>query len=165
MEGGAFYRRKQFILCGALQLPTEGNPSQIRVYKNRPVSVVPGHAEKASLSGAIILESTTERRNIGSGSDGNCMEDVSHGRETGFNSRAVGMHAPLHDSTDTRNQVYRRRDANDARRSADDIHHVLGAAACAYGIPMSITRAHWYGSTRLQAEISGPDVSETASSA
>src|SRR5205807_7975591 len=93
MEGSAFGRRKQFILGGALQVPTEGNPSELRVYMDRPVSVVPGHAEKASLSGVIILESTTERSNIGSGSDGNCMEDVSHGRETGFNSSAVGMHA------------------------------------------------------------------------
>ena len=39
----------------------------------------------------------------------------------------------------------------------------LGAAACAYGIPMSIKRAHGYGSTRLQAELFGPEGRETAS--
>src|SRR2546423_10941919 len=39
MQGSAFDRRKQFILGGALQVPTEGNPSQVRVYKHRAVSV------------------------------------------------------------------------------------------------------------------------------
>src|SRR5579863_3145880 len=66
------------------------------------------------------------------------------------------MHASLHHSANTRNQVHRRRDANDAGRSPDDIDHVLGAATCTDGVPMSVESTNRYGNSRFQPKLFCP---------
>ncbi len=56
MECSAFNCGEQFVLRGALQVPTECNASQIRVHQNRTVAVVPGHTQKTGLPRPILLQ-------------------------------------------------------------------------------------------------------------
>jgi hypothetical protein len=64
MEGSAFDRRKEFNLSGVLQVPTERDPSQIRVYKQRQSSVV--HTQRFRLRHkSIPLLKRIVRMNVG----------------------------------------------------------------------------------------------------
>ena len=69
--------------------------------------------------------------------------------KAGFNSGALRMHAALNNSADSGNEIDRRRDADDARGSADDVDHVVGAATGADGVPMSIESADGDGDSRF----------------
>src|SRR5258708_11088630 len=125
-----------------MQLQSERDSTQVWIYQNCAVSIVPGKAQQAGLSRAIIFQSVYQRRNIRAGTSSDRVENIADRRKTGFNSRAVRMNASLHNSANARYKFHRACNSNNARGSTDDIDHVVGAAAGANRIPVCIERAN-----------------------
>ncbi len=153
---GAFNGGEQFILRGALQIPTQGDAAQVRIHQHGAVAVVPGHAQQAGLPGAVVFQSLTQRLHVSSRASCDGVEDVSHCGEAGFDAGAPRMHASLHHATDAGHKVHRGRDADDAGRRADHVHHVVGAAAGADRVPVRVEGTDRNRDAGFQAQLSGP---------
>src|SRR6266567_943705 len=96
MEGGALNRREQFVLRGALEVPSQGDTTKIGIHQNRAIAVVPGHAQQTGLSGVIVLQPLAERRDIRTRASSDGIEDVADRGKPGFNASSLRMHASLH---------------------------------------------------------------------
>src|SRR5215469_8593597 len=70
------------------------------------------------------------------------------------------MNATLHDATNAGYQVGGRGNADDASRRADNVHHVIGAAAGANGVPVRIECAHRNRDTGFQPQFLRPEYRE-----
>ena len=162
MKRCAFDGCKEFILRRALQIPAERDAAKVGVHEHRAVAVIPGHAQQAGLSGAIFIEAGAQCFYIGSGAGSDGIEDVSHGGEPRFDSRAQGMHAPLHHAADSRHQIHRRSDSDDACGGADDVHHVVSAATGADRVPMRIEGSDGNRNAGLETELFRPECREPA---
>src|SRR5690348_8708686 len=106
VKGGSFDRGEEFILSGALQVPSQRNSAQIGIHEDSSVTVVPRHAQQASLACAIALEPTRQCAYVRSCAQSDGIKNVSHGGEAGFDSGAERMHAALDDSAHPRNQIH-----------------------------------------------------------
>ena len=156
MECRPFDRGKQLVLSGALQIPAEGDAAQIRIHQVRCGLRCP----RSCGAGQFVLRDTSP--SLGSmfphraRPRGDRAEDVPHGGESGFNSRALRMHAALHYAANTRHQVHRRSDPDDAGRGAHDVDHVIGSAARADGVPMRVECSDRNRNARLEPQFFGP---------
>ena len=70
---------------------------------------------------------------------------------------ALRVNASLHYAADAGNEIRRRRDSDNAGRSADDVHHVVGAATGADGVPVGVEGADGDRDACFQAELLGPE--------
>ena len=147
---------KQLIFRGALQVPSQGHAAQIRIYQHGAITVVPCQTQQSRLSGAIIRQAAAKVLDAGVSASCDGLEYVANGRKPRFDSSALRMHAALDHSANARYKVYRRSDADDAGRSADYVHHVVGAAACADGIPVRIKGTHRDRDACRQSKLLGP---------
>ena len=66
------------------------------------------------------------------------------------------MHAALHHTANARNEVDRRRYADDASRRADHVHYVVSATPGSDGIPMRVERADGNGNAGLESQFLRP---------
>ena len=149
-------RREQLILRRVDQIPSQGDPAQLRIHQHRAIAVVPAQPQKASLPGAIILQALRQRRYLYSRASRNRLEDVSGRRQPRFNPDVFRMHAPRHDPAHPGNQVGLLRHRNDACRRAHHVDHIAFAASRAQRIPVRIECAHRNRNPRPQAQLAGP---------
>ena len=106
VQCSAFNGGEQFVLRGGLQIPAEGNATQVWIYQNRAVAVVPGNAQKAGLAGAIVFQSTGESRHVGSGARSNGLKNIADRRKTGLNAGTLRVHAALDNTAYSGNQTH-----------------------------------------------------------
>ena len=56
VERSAFDRCMEFVLGGVEEVPAERDSAKVGVHENGAITVVPGNAEKAGLSGTVSFE-------------------------------------------------------------------------------------------------------------
>src|SRR5207249_8040583 len=97
---------ERFVLRGGVQNRAEGNGTQVWIYQNRAVAVVPGDAEKVGLSGAMVFQSTGESRHVGSGARSDGLKNIAYRRKTGLNAGTLRVHAALDNTAYSGNQTH-----------------------------------------------------------
>src|SRR5215470_13030919 len=157
MERCSFDRGKQLVLSGALEIPAKSNPAQIRIHEHSAIAVVPGHSQQSRLTRAVVLQSRAQRLDVRASSSRNCVEDIANRRETGLDSRAIRMHAPLHYSANSRYQIHRWSDSDNAGRSPNHVDHVVGAATGTDRIPVGVECTNGDRNPRLQSKFFRPE--------
>src|SRR5690348_2855176 len=163
VEGGAFDGGEELVLSRVLQIPAESNAAQVGVDEDGAVAIVPGHAEKARLAGAIIFEAGAEGGDRGAGAAGDGFENIAGGGEARFDAREGGMDAAADDAANSGDELRGARDADDAGGSADDVDDVFFEQARADGVPMSVERTDGNGDAGAEAEFFSPGEREMAS--
>ena len=151
LDGG-----EQFVLRGVRQLPAERHAAEFGIHQHRAVAVVPGHPQQSGLARCERLEPLDSAATVDPGAACDRIEDIAGGRKARLDAGESRMNAARHNAADTRNQLRLFGDGHDARRGADNVHHVAGPAAGADRIPMGVERAHRNRNTRTQPEFRGP---------
>ena len=150
VERSAFNGGKQLVLSRALEIPAPRDATQVGIYQNRAVAIVPGHAEQTGLPRVVILQPPAERAHIGSGAGGNGVKNVAHGGKARLDSGTLRMHTSLNNPAYAKNQVDRGRDPNNACGRTNYVYHVIRAATSADGIPVSIESSNRDRNARLK---------------
>src|SRR5579863_306365 len=132
------------------------------MHQHGAVAIVPGHAQQAGLTGTIIFQTGAQGRDIATRAGSDCVEYVTHGGESGLDSGAQRMNAALHNAANSRHEVYRWSDANNAGGRADDIYYVVGPAAGANRIPVSVERSYGNRNTGGEPQFFSPERREPA---
>ncbi len=69
-----------------VRLPAERDAAQFRIHQHGAVAVVPGEAQQAGLSGAIVLQAARKLGHRGAGAARDGFEDVAGGRKARFDA-------------------------------------------------------------------------------
>src|SRR3954470_10015671 len=105
-----FDGRKQLVLRGALQIPSECYAAQVGIYKNGAIAIVPGHAQQSCLTGAIFLKPAAKCLDVSASTHCNGAENIADRRKSSLNPGALRMHAAVNDATNARHEIHRWRD-------------------------------------------------------
>src|SRR5262249_7355862 len=141
---------EKLVLRGALEVPADRDATEIRINQHGSIAVVPSHAKEAGLAGAVIFQAIAQRCDISTGARGDCIEDIADRGKAGFDTGAERVDASLHHAANSWDEIRGGRNTDDASRSADNIHHVIGAETCAYGVPMSVKCSYWDGDSGFE---------------
>src|SRR6185312_8564799 len=113
-----------------------------------------------SLSSSILIEALAQRLHISAGTGCDGVENISDGGEACFDPGAEWVHASLHYTAHTRNQIDRRCDSDDAGGGPDHVNHVIGATTGPDRVPVRIERSHRNRNARFQPKLFGPVIRE-----
>ena len=76
------------------EIPAERHATQLRIYKHRPVTIVPGQSQQACLPGLKILQPDRKFGNRFPGTPRNPFKNIACGGKSGFNAGFLRMNRP-----------------------------------------------------------------------
>ena len=115
MKCRSLYCGEKLVLRRVNEIPSEGHTAQVRIHKNRPVSVIPDQPQQPCLTGTIFFQAPGEVAKFFAAPSCDCMENIAYCGKASFDSSEARVHAARNNATKSGYQFHFRRHCDDAR--------------------------------------------------